>query len=144
VLSARLRLELSECKVGPTLWGDSWVNQVVQGALEALVIWPCQHRPRQHPRRPLQQLHQRCHRPLLDQLCVAEIKSYNKRCTHYFVKFYLLTRIIYFPKSCILLLLRFTKDDDKNTPRLNHREEQRGVSSASQNHHEESAISFDC
>jgi hypothetical protein len=36
VLTARLSLELSECKVVPTLWGDSWVNQVVQGAAEDL------------------------------------------------------------------------------------------------------------
>jgi hypothetical protein len=35
VLSARLSLELSECKVVPTLWGDSWVNQGVQGSSEA-------------------------------------------------------------------------------------------------------------
>jgi hypothetical protein len=38
VLSAKLSLELSECKVVPTLWDDSWVNQGVQGAPEAL--WP--------------------------------------------------------------------------------------------------------
>jgi hypothetical protein len=36
VLSARLSLELSECKAVPTLWGDSWVNSVVQGSPEAL------------------------------------------------------------------------------------------------------------
>jgi hypothetical protein len=36
VLSARLSLELSEYKVLPTWWGDSWVNQVVQGASEVL------------------------------------------------------------------------------------------------------------
>jgi hypothetical protein len=36
MLSARLSLELSECKIVPSLWGDSWVNQVVQDALEAL------------------------------------------------------------------------------------------------------------
>jgi hypothetical protein len=36
VLSARLSLELSECKVVQTLWGDSWVNQGVQGSPEAL------------------------------------------------------------------------------------------------------------
>jgi hypothetical protein len=34
VLSARLTLKLSECKVVPTLWGDFWVNQVVQETLE--------------------------------------------------------------------------------------------------------------
>jgi hypothetical protein len=45
-------------------------------------------------------------------------------------------------KLCMLLLLSFTKEDDKNTPRLNHREEPRRVSSASQNCHE-SVISFD-
>jgi hypothetical protein len=52
------------------------------------------------------------------------------------------------PKSCMLLLLNFTKEDDKNTPRLNHREEPRrvssaSVSSASQNYHKESLIFFD-
>ena len=47
------------------------------------------------------------------------------------------------PKSCMLLLLRFTKEDDKNTPRLNQREEPRRVSSAWQNRQEESVISFD-
>jgi hypothetical protein len=36
VLSARLSLELSKRKVVPTLWGDTWVNQVVQGSSEAL------------------------------------------------------------------------------------------------------------
>jgi hypothetical protein len=36
VLSARPSLELSECKVVPTLWGDSWVNQCVQCSPEAL------------------------------------------------------------------------------------------------------------
>jgi hypothetical protein len=33
------------------------------------------------------------------------------------------------PKSCMLLLLRFTKTDDKNRPRLNQREEPRRISS---------------
>jgi hypothetical protein len=47
------------------------------------------------------------------------------------------------PKSCMLLLLSFTKEDDLNTPRLNHREEPHRVSSALQNRHEESVISFD-
>jgi hypothetical protein len=41
------------------------------------------------------------------------------------------------PKSCMLLLLSFTKEHDKNTPRLNHREEPHRVSSASQKYHEE-------
>jgi hypothetical protein len=36
VLSDSLSLELSECKVVPTLLGDSRVNQVVQGSPEAL------------------------------------------------------------------------------------------------------------
>jgi hypothetical protein len=36
VLIARLSLELSQCKVVPTLCGDAWVNQVVHGASEAL------------------------------------------------------------------------------------------------------------
>jgi hypothetical protein len=31
------------------------------------------------------------------------------------------------PKSCMLLLLRFTKDDDKDTPKLNQGEEPRRV-----------------
>jgi hypothetical protein len=47
------------------------------------------------------------------------------------------------PKSCILLLLRFTKQDDKDTPRMNHREDPCRVSSSSQNCHEESVISLD-
>jgi hypothetical protein len=47
------------------------------------------------------------------------------------------------PKSCMLLLLSFTKEDDQNIPILNHRKEPRRVSSASQNCHEESVISFD-
>jgi hypothetical protein len=47
------------------------------------------------------------------------------------------------PKLWMLLLLNFTKEDDQNTPRLNHREEPRRVSSALQNCHEESVISFD-
>ena len=32
----------------------------------------------------------------MDQLLVAELNNYNKRCTRYFVKFHLLMRIIYF------------------------------------------------
>jgi hypothetical protein len=32
------------------------------------------------------------------------------------------------PKSCMFLLHRFTKDDGKNTPRLDQREEPRQVS----------------
>ena len=47
------------------------------------------------------------------------------------------------PKSCILLLLRFTKEDDKDTPRLNQRGELRRTSSAWQNCHEETVISLD-
>jgi hypothetical protein len=47
------------------------------------------------------------------------------------------------PKSCMLLLLSFTQEDDQNTPRWNHREEPRRVGSVSQNCHEESVISFD-
>ena len=48
-----------------------------------------------------------------------------------------------FPKSCMLLLLRFTKEDDKDTPRLNQRGELRRTSSAWQNCHEETVISLD-
>jgi len=47
------------------------------------------------------------------------------------------------PKSCMLLLLRFTKEDDKDTPRLNQRGELRRTSSAWQNCHEETVISLD-
>ncbi|KAJ1283723.1 hypothetical protein BS78_03G148200 [Paspalum vaginatum] len=47
------------------------------------------------------------------------------------------------PKSCMLLLLRFTKEDDKDTPTLNQRGELRRTSSAWQNCHEETVISLD-
>ncbi|WVZ80568.1 hypothetical protein U9M48_028035 [Paspalum notatum var. saurae] len=47
------------------------------------------------------------------------------------------------PKLCMLLLLRFTKEDDKDTPRLNQRGELRRTSSAWQNCHEETVISLD-
>jgi hypothetical protein len=47
------------------------------------------------------------------------------------------------PKSCMFLLLRVTKEYDKDTPRMNHREDPRRVSSALQNCQEESVISFD-
>jgi hypothetical protein len=41
------------------------------------------------------------------------------------------------PKLCMLLLLKFTKEDDNNKPRLNHREEPRRVTSVPHNCHKD-------
>jgi hypothetical protein len=46
-------------------------------------------------------------------------------------------------KLCMLLLLRFTKEDDKDTPIMNQRGGPRRISSAWQDHQEELVISFD-
>jgi predicted unusual protein kinase regulating ubiquinone biosynthesis (AarF/ABC1/UbiB family) len=47
------------------------------------------------------------------------------------------------PKSCMLILLRFTKEDGQNISRANQQEELIRVSPAQQNHPEETVISFD-
>ena len=48
------------------------------------------------------------------------------------------------PKSCMLLLLRFTKKDDKNKQRVDYMEKDHSrTSPACQNHQKESVITFD-
>jgi hypothetical protein len=67
---------------------------------------------------------------LMDHLIVVELSSYNKRCTRYFCEFHFNINENYIlPKLCILLLLKFTKEDDKDTPRMNQRDGPRRISS---------------